>query len=406
MKTKRINNLLDYILLILTVLSSKTVYFGLVYAKVTAILFTAVCLLMFIYRCHGKVRKNLISTFVIFIIFAIALISMHVEGLNSLFFNTWIVTFVPFGQMFCVACAVDKKSYITKYVNVLFVMSVISLICFSLVILKPEVIGNLYNKVEFNNSIYNISPYYTWGWGIHIFERNSGMFWEPGAFQGFLIIAILFIIFFPKEHRYAKIKTIVFLITVLSTGSTTGYELLILMSIAFYKKFILIFSGIKSNKEQRTIIFVAVSCLIIAIVCYIVYSGNISDKLSSDNISGTKRLNDFLNSWIMVFDKPLFGYSFTSARITREVALGVDKNSVGFTSLLYTCGIPFGICYCYAICRGIKSFFEAKTKDYIVLLMIFLIIYFTEAVWWLPVYVMFLYLFKGNRSHNISTKNS
>ena len=55
--------------------------------------------------------------------------------------------------------------------------------------------------------------------------RNSGMFWEPGAFQGYLVVALCFLALLKTRldpRQYRRYFLILFL-TVCSTMSTTGY---------------------------------------------------------------------------------------------------------------------------------------------------------------------------------------
>jgi O-antigen ligase len=66
--------------------------------------------------------------------------------------------------------------------------------------------------------------------GVHTFmirdaSRNSGMFWEPGAFAGYLVLALLFLSYVrPRLSRRAYLRSLAILIVaVLSTVSTTGY---------------------------------------------------------------------------------------------------------------------------------------------------------------------------------------
>lgn len=78
--------------------------------------------------------------------------------------------------------------------------------------------------------------------------RNSGMFWEPGAFAGYLILAILFIILQNRGFSvgaYKKQATWI-VIGLLTTLSTTGFLVLALILFIYivqnykYGKFILI----------------------------------------------------------------------------------------------------------------------------------------------------------------------
>ncbi|MBU6158235.1 MAG: hypothetical protein KGP35_04295 [Bacteroidetes bacterium] len=55
--------------------------------------------------------------------------------------------------------------------------------------------------------------------------RNSGMFWEPGAFAGYLVLALLFIVMLNGQFSIGKYRYEVLLIVLalFSTFSTTGF---------------------------------------------------------------------------------------------------------------------------------------------------------------------------------------
>lgn len=55
--------------------------------------------------------------------------------------------------------------------------------------------------------------------------RNSGVFWEPGAFAGYLILAIVFIAFKNRKFQVGPYKKeiILILLGLLTSQSTTGY---------------------------------------------------------------------------------------------------------------------------------------------------------------------------------------
>ncbi len=63
--------------------------------------------------------------------------------------------------------------------------------------------------------------------------RNSGMFWEPGAFAGYLILALVFIALKNKKFQigpYGKEILLIFL-GLLTSQSTTGYVLIMIIII-------------------------------------------------------------------------------------------------------------------------------------------------------------------------------
>ena len=401
----KISSLRDYVLITLMILASKTVYFGIINARQTYLILGAVLVLFLFIRKKQRRMYNRSNALIIFLVLILTVfqIAVNPNEINSSFINTMIVSYLPFLFCFIFVDRVTKESYITKYVNVMTFIAIISLVCFSVAVFSPMVAWGICQRVQFNDHIYNISPYYTWGWNTHIFARNSGPFWEPGAYQGFLIIAILFLLFNKESIKHIKIKFLLFVVTVLTTSSTTGYILATLLVITFHKRIEDIFLG--KGRSLRTPSKIIVFLLLVGVVGYIIYSGNISDKFTSTNVSGNVRRNDLANSLIMIFDKPIFGYSFTAARTNRSYELGIASNSVGLTALLYTCGIPFGSMYIFYMISGMKKFFmNASQGEFVILVITLLILHCTEAVWWLPIYVLFLFTFKDTPDLNLSKK--
>ena len=60
------------------------------------------------------------------------------------------------------------------------------------------------------------------------FTRNCGMFWEPGAFSGFiLLVPLMYIDCLRELYANHKKKCLILFAALLSTGSTTGYIVLV-----------------------------------------------------------------------------------------------------------------------------------------------------------------------------------
>jgi hypothetical protein len=70
--------------------------------------------------------------------------------------------------------------------------------------------------------------------------RNSGIFWEPGAFQGFINIAFLLNFHnIPRLLRHGRFRLLVLLLGFFTTFSTTGYLvffLILVCYLAFYSR--------------------------------------------------------------------------------------------------------------------------------------------------------------------------
>lgn len=389
----KVENLIDYLIVIMFVLSSKTVFFGLLYARQTYLVMFVLLIGVLLVRKKSfqTIKSNFMLTASVIFLMIVQML-MNIDSLNPAYINTAIVSYSPFVFSLILCMFMGKASYSSKYTDIMSVIAVYSIICFIIACFFPAVAWAISTRTAFNNAVYNISPLYTWGWSSHIFARNSGPFWEPGAYQGFLVLAILCLLFDRNNSvKMRKTKLLLFFGTILTTASTTGYILLIVILVFYNKKIESLF--IQSGKKKHKNLYKAATLIIVAgVLGYILVSGNIGDKFSENSVSGLIRRRDLSTSFILVFDKPLLGYGFTSARILREMEIGVTNNSVGLASLLYTCGIPFGILYLYFLNRGIRDFFMPESRlEYFILLFIFLILHSTEGIWWLPAYVVLLY---------------
>ncbi len=139
------------------------------------------------------------------------------------------------------------------YLKTLYVISLISLVLFLWEYLGGAPLGfefNRYKTLIFYNSIISIDPI-----------RNSGMFWEPGAFQGFImLIPLLYLDDLKHLWRTYRKECIIFIITLGTTQSTTGY----LVFVAFALGSVLISEHLSKVKKSVIII----SSILLGMVLY------------------------------------------------------------------------------------------------------------------------------------------
>ena len=142
-----------------------------------------------------------------------------------------ILVTVSFAIVMLYSDLVPFEQFRESYVRVLYVLSVVSLIGFSCYQIFPSL------KKTF--LVRNAAGYYASNWWVFVqllgSSRNQGMYWEPGAFQTFVNLALLFEL--QKENGDWK-KIVIFVVTVLSAYSTTGFlgmGLIILCTIFRYK---------------------------------------------------------------------------------------------------------------------------------------------------------------------------
>jgi len=178
-----------------------------------------------------KTDKELIIVF----FFLLLVIFVQYSQFKYLSYNTVLGTLVRFILPYFLVKIIGKE-YLTYYVNVIYFFAILSLILYISSILSPNFYHFLYDlssntgierlQIENNLIVYSVVDDIRLG-----YLRNAGLFWEPGAYAGFLIMAVLFNI--VKCDTLWNSKNIVFFIALLSTFSTVGY-IVLFMTIIFY----------------------------------------------------------------------------------------------------------------------------------------------------------------------------
>lgn len=391
-KKSSIAELACVVAIIFTILLSKTVYFGIINRTFYQYVYYAVALVLLLF---SKIRKSRLSTGIalitpmIFLMFCNIL--LHKSDMASSDINQVIGNVLAIMAAILVAICIDKQFFSIWYIRLMAVMCTVSLICWLIAITSPQMAYS-FCQPGYNWTVrYGYSPFYTWGWNGTIFSRNSGMFWEPGAFQGFIFIALLMLLFnTDQEHlKHRQLFFVLFLVTILTTQSSTGYILLIMLLGGCWERIQAII-GIK-NRSFR--IFFA-SILVTAVVFFVIGSGNISAKLSGKvNDSASIRFSDIGGGLILCIKGGLFGLGETSSRNILRTFVGVAQNdSSGLTAMTYTYGLFFSVYYIVLMSNGIKKFFTVSSNlEYSVILLVFFVLHLTEGLWNLPIYLLLLF---------------
>jgi len=134
--------------------------------------------------------------------------------------------------------------FIEYYVNLIIFLTLVSFIIFLPSLFIPQfqtfIINNvapLFSLPYEGPAIYKPQPsiiLYTFNTSPAFqtsFLRNSGPFWEPGAFAGFIVIGLIFNSF--KTKNIIEKKNVILIIGLLSTFSTTGYIALFFFIVSY-----------------------------------------------------------------------------------------------------------------------------------------------------------------------------
>lgn len=387
----------NYIMVLIAVLFSKTMFFGVHIASSFQYVFYTICIFGFFYSggSLSTLSANLIRVGLLWVPLIIQIVLNYdgflPDGLNSIL-----------GLMLKILCSAFFTSSMSNqrfrrcYINIIYVISIVSIPCFLISLIIPSMARNLaMTSFQWQNT-YEYSWFYTWGRAGTIITKNAGPFWEQGAFQGFINLAILFLMDSFRNSDFwtlkkYKQKLIVFLLTVLTTQSTTGYILCIIILMFFYReiKAILISDG-NSRKLRRILVFIAV----ILVVSYILLSGNIANKLTNaETQSASVRSNDFLYSISFILLGGLWGLGPTTKTMMLEKSAGLLNNSVGLLSMTYSYGLIFSVLYVYFQYQYLKTFHSGKIRI-LVYVLVFLILHCTEGYWFLPVFFIMLMKFR------------
>ena len=143
--------------------------------------------------------------------------------------------------MFC-AMLIPIEEFVKKYIDVIVIFAAISLVAFSIGLIYPTIaqsfpliIGS--DSVDYYNAgVYVFMKFKSYS-TFTLMMRNAGICWEPGCYQCFLNIALLFLCERErcKHQQYFHVKLFILVITILTTVSTTGIIILALV-LLFYSR--------------------------------------------------------------------------------------------------------------------------------------------------------------------------
>lgn len=317
---------------------------------------------------------------------------------------------------FCII-KITGKTFVDYYTKILYFFCVVSFFFYFPTILFPDfehfIVSNitpLFDLPQDPNNMYSITP------NVIIFNfnselnnpsstliRNSGPFWEPGAFAGFTIIALIFNII--KTHRLFNRVNLVFIIAILSTLSTAGYIALSLL-VFFYL--------LQNAKPVFKYLFIPI---VIGVSFYAFYNleflnAKIDKNVQSIGVSNTS--NRFVSAITDIEDVSeywLFGRGFNvkTRYDTRDIIFEETHRNNGITGLLVNIGIIGIILYFFMMLKSFKQFCEVnKFTPYFAYssMIVILTIGFAEGYFTKVLFIVLTMLFLVFNEKVAGTRNS
>lgn len=289
-------------------------------------------------------RTNFFSRFInyasLFIfIFLIQTIVVPGISINSQIFA--IIRFFVGVGFFCVL----GDNFVREYIRVMTFLAGVSLVCFAYNLFVGPLPGIPVTDIAQSVLLYTqLNSEYS-----GFVARNCGMFWEPGAYQGYLNIGIAFaLLSTPSKSRTRSLALMI--LALLTTQSTTGY-VAFGFSIIFY---IYNFSRLSSVKRFFASLIVCVATF------YLYYRLDfLSEKITSnlqDTESSQGRINDYGRFSSLISESIFTGVSFEDNEV---------RSGNGFVVMILYYGMLGTVYYVVRLWKAISSQLSFKIAMYL-----------------------------------------
>lgn len=207
--------------------------------------------------------------------------------------------------------------------------------------------------------------------------RNYGLFREPGVYQAFLNIAIIFELFINKNNKNKGKSIIILSLTVLSTLSTSGIICWILIMLCYYS-----YIDIKNNKGKLYILLI-----VILIIIFILFFPNVYEMLFSKFNNGAtsmySRMNSIFSNMYVFSQNIIFGVGMTRLDGLLQVYLNnlsllrYMHNTNTLLTEFSSYGLIFGIIYFSSILEFVNSILY-KSNQRLLMALAILVLLFSE----------------------------
>lgn len=353
---ERFGYILIYLLLLVSNGYQLSVYSGIIRLLMLLGLFVLLIFCRFGRMAQMKINRLslLIFTGAVCNIFFTALV-------NGQGFNQIIISVAFFLSAFMYTVVYDPDGFIEKYIKLMRFLCVFSLILYFAAKLIPQaltwlpVVSNV-NGLPAYNAVFSTIC-------INYLIRNQGIFWEPGAYQTFINLAMLFNLFAFKKDR--MINLIIFGITIFTTYSTTGYIVALIILLVFVSH-----SLSKAEREkQRSVLGKVCAAVVLITAGLIVYNslsdtakfqvfGKISLYIENGRYSSTSvRIDAFTYPFRQFVERPFFG-SGTDRISELALSSGYNMNTNTIVNWFAMFGFFMGIGMnlgLYGLCVRLES---------------------------------------------------
>ena len=391
MKNNNKMYILKYMLIFLSiVISADSLIFGAVEYSVlsyTRFIFYFSMSIISIIFINIKIRSDVI---IVFLVLSCIILS------SSLFNNDFglghlvIILIYVYSMIF--VSYINKNEFIEIFQNIVFVLALISLIVYlfsvsteSFISVLPKITNKVGNQF-YSLFIMNVPV-------IHGLYRNWGLFREPGVYQMYLNISLIFMLFY-KNIEVKIYRILIIILTILSTFSTTAYFVMFCILLTFFI--------LTNNKNKIKFFWGLISAIILFVLFAALFDFDIIELVfltknaSYASMPKTERyFSVFVNLYIG-FNNLLYGAGISH---TVELFQHFTKNIYFFETIHNTNHIlikfaNFGIIYLIISLVGYLNFMKSLNHSTLATFFLFIalmVMFIGEEVTFSPIFNIIMF---------------
>lgn len=276
-----INRKIQYILVFMLIYSSGATLYHINYNKLLP-LFIGIILIMILYKIK-KIKLDIRKLILLLFIFSSILSTMSINFDYDI--SHYIGIILTISLSYFIVILLDYNDLTDIYINIMKFICITSLIFFLLGVLNPQIINGLptislpHGQEYKNIYIYNYR-YHSLATIQSGYFKNNSFFWEPGAYQAFINMALMLEL---KKYGFKRSKNILLnIITIMTTMSTTGYISLILILLSNV--------DLKADIKKNLILSILMAIITIAVISNSEKLFSKFDKSSNNYVSFYTRI--------------------------------------------------------------------------------------------------------------------
>jgi len=312
----------------------------------------------FMFKGKTRLQRKMIAALILFVTIAV-LSAMY----NDMDFETIASRLVSVVVAFFIVTYYDKKQYISVFNKVIYLIAVVAIITEVVAYSIPSLF-NLFPTVV-NTANYSFSYFFIGSMRYSFLGskliRAGGIFWEPGAFAIYLVIALMFELFFVEKTKTKRL--VVYALTLLLTFSTTGYIAFAFLMIVF------IFSTNFNKTKNKAFL----GALFVGLLLILLFENNpiyemVFAKIKNNNNTSVVRYSSLINGMEIAFDHPLLGVGSNKIReymieYSTKSIFNFGRNPM-LTNTMVSQFAAFGMIYGALYFIGTLKFFLNEKKKF------------------------------------------